>query len=56
MMLDFLGWKQEAQIVREAVKAALRENLVTADLGGVNQTVEIGDWLANFAERPRNSI
>jgi len=56
MMLDFLGWKQEAQIVREAVKAALRENLVTADLGGVKQTVEIGDWLANFAERPRNSI
>jgi 3-isopropylmalate dehydrogenase len=56
MMLDFLGWIQEAQIVREAVKAALRENLVTADLGGVKQTVEIGDWLANFAERPRNSI
>jgi 3-isopropylmalate dehydrogenase len=56
MMLDFLGWKQEAQILREAVKAALRENLVTADLGGVKQTVEIGDWLANFAERPRNSI
>src|SRR5271155_4110135 len=49
MMLDFLGWKEEAQVLREAVKAALRENFVTPDLGGVKQTVEVGDWLANFA-------
>src|SRR6202790_93644 len=52
MMLDFLGWKQEAQVLREAVKAALRENLVTPDLGGVKQTVEVGDWLADFAGKP----
>src|SRR5271157_1294377 len=35
MMLDFLEWKQEAQVLREAVKAALRENFVTPDLGGI---------------------
>src|ERR1700719_3284594 len=51
MMLDFLGWKQEAQVLREAVKAALRENFVTPDLGGVKQTVEVGDWLANFTAK-----
>ena len=51
MMLDFLEWKQEAQVLREAVKMALRENFVTPDLGGVNQTVEVGDWLANFAAK-----
>ncbi len=49
MMLDFLGWKREAQVLREAVKAALRENFVTPDLGGVKQTVEVGDWLASFS-------
>jgi isocitrate/isopropylmalate dehydrogenase len=49
MMLDFLGWKQEAQVLREGVRTALRENFVTPDLGGVKQTVEVGDWLAKFA-------
>jgi 3-isopropylmalate dehydrogenase len=51
MMLDFLDWKPEAQVLREAVKSALGENVVTPDLGGVKQTVEVGDWLANYAEK-----
>jgi isocitrate/isopropylmalate dehydrogenase len=51
MMLDFLDWKKEAQVLREAVKSALRENIVTPDLGGVKQTVEVGDWLADSASR-----
>ena len=50
MMLEFLGWNEEAQVLREGVKAALRENFVTPDLGGVKRTVEVGDWLAKFAE------
>jgi 3-isopropylmalate dehydrogenase len=49
MMLEFLEWKPEAQVLREGVKAALRENFVTPDLGGVKRTVEVGDWLAKFA-------
>lgn len=49
MMLEFLGWKPEAQVLREAVKAALKEDYVTPDLGGIKQTVEVGDWLAKFA-------
>src|SRR5580704_4895273 len=56
MMLDFLGWKQEAQVLREAVRAALRENFVTPELGGVKQTVEVGDWLADLAEKARQVI
>src|SRR5271156_3398556 len=51
MMLDFLDWKPEAQILREAVKSALGENVVPPDLGGVKQTVEVGDWLANYAAK-----
>jgi 3-isopropylmalate dehydrogenase len=51
MMLDFLGWKPEAQVLREGVKAALRENWVTPDLGGAKGTVDVGDWLAEFANK-----
>jgi len=46
MMLEFLGWKPEAAALRTAVRAALRENYATPDLGGDKHTVEVGDWLA----------
>jgi 3-isopropylmalate dehydrogenase len=46
MMLEFLGWKAEAAALRTAVRAALRENCVTPDLGGNKRTAEVGDWLA----------
>jgi 3-isopropylmalate dehydrogenase len=51
MMLDFLGLQRESQVLVEAVKAALQENIVPPDLGGSKGTVEIADWLANFAAR-----
>jgi 3-isopropylmalate dehydrogenase len=47
MMLEFLGWKSEASAIRSAVRAALGENFVPADLGGDKRTAEIGDWLAS---------
>jgi len=47
MMLDFLGWNSEGDRLRNAVRAALKENFVTPDLGGANTTVEVGDWIAN---------
>jgi len=45
MMLDFLGWEPEAGALRTAVRAALRENYVTPDLGGDRRTVEVGNWI-----------
>jgi len=45
MMLEFIGWKPEALALRKAVRAALRENYVTPDLGGGKGTVQVGDWL-----------
>jgi len=50
MMLESLGWKEEAQVLRESVKAALKGNVVTPDLGGAKGTVEVGDWLCNFVQ------
>lgn len=46
MMLEFLGWQPEAEKLRTATRAALKDNFVTPDLGGERKTVEVGDWLA----------
>ncbi|HVO58835.1 MAG TPA: isocitrate/isopropylmalate dehydrogenase family protein [Dongiaceae bacterium] len=46
MLLEFLGWEQEAGTLRGAVRAALQENFVTPDLGGDKKTGEVGDWIA----------
>ena len=51
MMLDFLGWKREADAVRSAVRAALQENYVTPDLGGDKRTEEVGEWVAKKAAK-----
>jgi len=48
-MLEYLGWKPEAGALRNAVRAALRQNCVTPDLGGDKRTAEVGDWLAKEA-------
>jgi isocitrate/isopropylmalate dehydrogenase len=47
-MLEFLGWNEEAALLKQSVKSALASSVTTADLGGPKQTVEAGDWLAEF--------
>jgi len=47
LMLDFLGWRREGDGLRDAVRSAIRENFVPADLGGDKRTVEVGDWIAD---------
>ena len=48
MLLEFLGWNEEATMLKQSVKSALQEEIATPDLGGSKQTVEVGDWLANY--------
>ena len=55
MMLEFLGRGAEAKVLREGVRMALRENFVTPDLGGSKRTVEVGEWLAEYAGRAGRS-
>jgi len=55
MMLEFLGWKTEAAVLNSAVKAAVHENFLTADLGGTHKTGEVGDWLVRFASETGNT-
>jgi 3-isopropylmalate dehydrogenase len=51
MMLDFLGWHDEAELLKQSVKSALLDNVTTPDLGGVKVTLEVADWLVKFVSR-----
>jgi 3-isopropylmalate dehydrogenase len=51
MMLEFLGWKAEADKLKDAVRAAVQERMVTQELGGSRATAEIGDWIAEQVAR-----
>ena len=51
MMLEFLGWTEEATLLKECVRSALSLSITTPDLGGSKQTVEVGDWLADVISK-----
>lgn len=51
MMFEYLGWGVEAGLIDRAVRAALREGRVPAELGGALGTREVGDWVANFVAK-----
>lgn len=46
MMLEYLGLEREAELIRDAARAAVREDKTTPDLGGKIGTREAGDWMA----------
>jgi isocitrate/isopropylmalate dehydrogenase len=41
--------KPEGDKLKQSVRDALKENVVTKELGGSNATVEVGDWVAQRA-------
>jgi len=45
LLLDHLGWKEEAERIEAAVRAAVAEEETTADIGGRLTTREVGDAL-----------
>jgi isocitrate/isopropylmalate dehydrogenase len=47
MMLDFLGWHAESELLKQSVKSALLDNITTPDLHGSKLTLEVSDWLVN---------
>jgi 3-isopropylmalate dehydrogenase len=51
MMMEFLGWREEASALRAGVREAVLQNQVTPDLGGGKKTAEVGDWLVDFVTR-----
>ena len=51
MMLEFLGWHDEAELLKQSVKSALLENVTTPDLGGSKATLEVADYLVHYVSR-----
>jgi 3-isopropylmalate dehydrogenase len=51
MMLDFLGWHDEAQLLQQSVKTALQDGITTPDLQGSKSTVEVSDYLIHHVSR-----
>ncbi len=45
LMLDHLGYAEEAAIIDRAVADAIAADATTADLGGSMNTAEVADWL-----------
>jgi len=51
MMLDFLGWHPEAELLKQSVKSALHDDITTPDLHGSKQTNEVSAWLVNYVSK-----
>ena len=48
LLLEHAGATDAAARVDAAVDAAIAEDVVTADLGGLSTTVEVGEWIAKW--------
>jgi 3-isopropylmalate dehydrogenase len=46
LMLETVGWKDEAKRIEAAVESAVRERQATTDIGGTLGTSQVGDWIA----------
>jgi 3-isopropylmalate dehydrogenase len=53
LMLEHLGWAEEAGRIEEAVRGAVEENRTTSDIGGTLGTREVGDAIAARLARGR---
>ena len=51
LMLETLGWAEEARAIDAAVERAVREGQTTADIGGRLGTRAVGDWIAAQVSR-----
>jgi 3-isopropylmalate dehydrogenase len=43
LMLETVGWREEAKRIEAAVESAVHQGLGTADIGGTLGTREVGD-------------
>ena len=53
LMLETVGWKDEAKRIEAAVEAAVREGQTTTDIGGTLGTSQVGDWIASAVRKNR---
>jgi 3-isopropylmalate dehydrogenase len=46
LMLETVGWREEAARIESAVETAVHQGIGTADIGGKLGTKEVGNWIA----------
>ena len=51
MLCDHLDWSDLGDLLREAVRAAVRARQRTRDLGGTRTMREVSDWLLEYVEK-----
>jgi 3-isopropylmalate dehydrogenase len=51
MLLEFLGWPDEAHALKQSVISALRDNVTTPDLGGTQNTAAVADYLVHHVSQ-----
>ena len=51
LMLETLGWIDEAKRIESAVEAAVVAGETTTDIGGSRGTSQVGDWLAKHVKK-----
>jgi isocitrate/isopropylmalate dehydrogenase len=51
MLCDHIGWGDLGDLLRAAVRAAVRARQTTRDLGGSRSTREVGDWLLEYVTK-----
>jgi len=53
LMLDYVGWSEEAAAIEATVKESVVSGNGTAEIGGTLGTRETGDWIANTIKTRR---
>jgi 3-isopropylmalate dehydrogenase len=53
MLCDHLDWGDLGDLLRDAVRAAVRARQTTRDLGGTRSTREVSDWLLEYVTKTR---
>ena len=48
LLMEFLGWSEEAAALKQCVKSALNDNHTTPDLGGSHSTAQVSDYLIQY--------
>jgi 3-isopropylmalate dehydrogenase len=51
LMLETLGWREEALAIEAAVEAAVHAGETTTDIGGKLGTTQVGDWIAKHLSK-----
>ncbi len=51
LMLETIGWTDEAKRIESAVEAAVRAGETTTDVGGSLGTSQVGDWIVKQVQR-----